>query len=339
MYLAELSPKRIRGGLVSFNQLMIVSGILAAYIVNFALKGIGSDNWRWMLGLGAVPGAALAIGMCFMPYSPRWLVERGREDEARETLVRTHRDEEVDEEVEDIKKVSEAEVSIRALFGASVRPMLIVGLGLAIFQQIVGINTIIYYAPTILGFTGSSAASAIGQTVFIGVTNVVFTIIAILLLDRLGRRVFLIGGTIGLTIALAVLGAFFYSSSLQSSAGWLALVALIVYIACFAMGLGPVFWLMISEIYPLELRGPAMAVCTMANWLFNFIVSFTFLSAVSALGKDGVFWLYAVIGVIAVAFFWRAVPETANRSLEEIQEDVTGRSRRRHRTSGRQAHA
>jgi sugar porter (SP) family MFS transporter len=338
MYLAELSPKRIRGGLVSFNQLMIVSGILIAYIVNFALKGIGSDNWRWMLGLGAVPGAALAIGMCLMPYSPRWLVERGREDEARETLVRTHRDEEVDEELDDIKKVASAEASIRSLFGASVRPMLIVGLGLAIFQQLVGINTIIYYAPTILSFSGASTGKAIGQTVFIGVTNVVFTLVAILLLDRLGRRVFLLVGTVGLTIALAVLGAFFYSSSLQQNAGWLALVALIVYIACFAMGLGPIFWLMISEIFPLELRGPAMALCTMANWLFNFIVSFTFLSAVDALGKDGTFWLYAVIGVIAVAFFWRAVPETNGRSLEEIQDDVTGRTRRP-RHSGRHAPA
>ena len=171
--------------MVSFNQLMIVSGILAAYIVNFALKGIGDDNWRWMLGLGAVPGAALAIGMAFMPYSPRWLAERGRDDEA-ERPARTHRDDEVDEELKEIKEIAQREGSIRDLFGSAVRPMLIVGLGLAIFQQIVGINTIIYYAPTILSFSGTSNIGAIGQTVFIGVTNVIFTVIAILLLDRLG---------------------------------------------------------------------------------------------------------------------------------------------------------
>ena len=235
MYLAELSPKRIRGGLVSFNQLMIVSGILAAYIVNFALKGIGDDNWRWMLGLGAVPGAALAIGMAFMPYSPRWLAERGRDDEAKAALARTHRDDEVDEELKEIKEIAQREGSIRDLFGSAVRPMLIVGLGLAIFQQIVGINTIIYYAPTILSFSGTSTSGAIGQTVFIGVTNVIFTVIAILLLDRLGRRVFLLIGTVGLTVALAVLGAFFYSATLQADAPWLSLVALVVYIACFAM--------------------------------------------------------------------------------------------------------
>jgi MFS family permease len=211
--------------------------------------------------------------------------------------------------------------------------MLIVGLGLAIFQQIVGINTIIYYAPTILSFTGSSASSAIGQTVAIGVTNLVFTIIAILLLDRLGRRVFLLVGTIGLTVALVVLGAFFASGTLQANASALALIALVVYIASFAMGLGPVFWLMISEIFPLEIRGPAMALCTIANWLFNFIVSFTFLSLTSAIGKQWTFWLYAIIGAIAVSFFFLRVPETKGRSLEQIQQDLT-RSRRR-REGGR----
>jgi sugar porter (SP) family MFS transporter len=329
MYLAELSPKKIRGGLVSFNQLMIVSGILAAYIVNFGLKGIGQDNWRWMLGLGAVPGVALAVGMMLMPYSPRWLAERGREEEARAVLERTHRSEDVDEELEEIKRVASEEGHLRDLFGASVRPMLIVGLGLAIFQQIVGINTIIYYAPTILSFTGSSASSAIGQTVAIGVTNLVFTIIAVLLLDRLGRRVFLIAGTVGLTLALVVLGAFFASGTLQANASLVALIALVVYIASFAMGLGPVFWLMISEIFPLEIRGPAMALCTIANWLFNFLVSFTFLTLAADIGKAATFWLYAVIGAIAIAFFFLRVPETSGRSLEEIQRDLTGSRRRR----------
>jgi sugar porter (SP) family MFS transporter len=331
MYLAELSPKRIRGGLVSFNQLMIVIGILTAYIVNFALKGIGDNNWRWMLGLGAIPGVALAIGMALMPYSPRWLAERGRDDDAKAALARTHREDEVDDELKEIKEIAEREGGIRDLFGSAVRPMLVVGLGLAIFQQIVGINTIIYYAPTILAFGGSSTSGAIGQTVFIGVTNVIFTVIAILLLDRLGRRVFLLIGTIGLTVALVVLGAFFYSATLQADASWLSLVALVVYIACFAMGLGPVFWLMISEIFPLELRGPAMALCTVANWSFNFIVSYTFLTLVGDLGKAGTFWLYAVVGVIAVIFFARLVPETKNRSLEEIQEDIGSKARKRDR--------
>jgi sugar porter (SP) family MFS transporter len=328
MYLAELSPKRIRGGLVSFNQLMIVTGILCAYVADFALKGIGGNNWRWMLGLGAVPGVLLAGGMLFMPNSSRWLAERGRDDEARETLKRTHQDQDVEDEMASIKEIASREGRLRDLLGTPVRSMLIVGLALAIFQQIVGINTIIYYAPTILAFTGSSASSAIGQTVAIGVTNLVFTIIAILLLDRLGRRVFLMVGTVGLTAALVVLGAFFASGTLQANASALALIALVVYIASFAVGLGPVFWLMISEIFPLEIRGPAMAVCTIVNWTFNFVVSFTFLTLAADIGKAATFWLYAVIGVLAIIFFVLRVPETKGRSLEDIQRDVTGSSGR-----------
>ena len=322
MYIAEMSPKRMRGGLVSFNQLMIVSGILAAYIVDFLLKGV-NNNWRWMLGLGAVPGIALAVGMFFMPESPRWLLEHGREDAARESLERSRGGEDVDEEMKEIKKVSEEQRGLRDIFKPSLRPMIVVGLGLAIFQQLVGINTIIYYAPTILSFTGKGASSAIGQTVFIGVTNLIGTIVAVLLLDKLGRRVFLLIGTAGLTAGLAVLGIFFHSQSLQASYGWLALAALILYIASFAIGLGPVFWLMISEIFPLDIREPAMSACTVANWGFNFLISFTFLSLVSAVGKAGTFWIYAGIGVIAFIFFAIKVPETKGTSLEQIEQELT----------------
>ena len=208
MYIAEVAPRQIRGGLVSFNQMMVVLGILIAYIVDFAFKGV-ADNWRWMLGLGAVPGVALAVGMVLMPHSPRWLMERGRDQEARAVLKRVHRHEEgVESEMDDIRHVVADEGSLRDIIGAKVRPMLIVGLALAIFQQIVGINTVIYYAPTILRFTGSSVSSAITQTVFIGLTNVVFTLVAVLLLDRFGRRVFLLLGTVGLIVSLVVLGVF-----------------------------------------------------------------------------------------------------------------------------------
>jgi sugar porter (SP) family MFS transporter len=322
MYIAELAPKRMRGGLVSFNQLMIVTGILAAYIADFALKGV-SNNWRWMLGLGAIPGVMLAVGMFMMPESPRWLVDHGREDDAREALRRSHGDEDVDEEIDEIKEVSGTKRSIGDLFGAKIRPMMVVGLGLAIFQQLVGINTVIYYAPTILSYAGKSTSGAIGQTVFIGVTNLIGTIIAVLLLDKLGRRVFLLVGTAGLTVALVALGLFFHSTSIANNYGWLALGSLILYIASFAIGLGPVFWLMISEIFPLDVREPAMAACTVANWGFNFLVSFTFLTLVSGIGKDYTFWLYAAIGVLAFIFFAVKVPETRGKSLEEIEHELT----------------
>jgi sugar porter (SP) family MFS transporter len=326
MYIAELAPKRIRGGMVSFNQLAIVTGILIAYIVNFALKGAPSE-WRWMLGLGAIPGLILAIGMVALPESPRWLVKRGREDEARDVLDRA-RVGDVDEEMGEIKEVVQKEGSLRDILADAVRPMLVIGLALAVFQQLIGINTVIYYAPTILKSAGVATSGAIQQTVFIGLTNLVFTILAVLLLDRLGRRALLLTGTAGCVVALIALGAYFASPTLQSSAGWLALTSLIVYIASFAIGLGPVFWLMISEIFPLHLRGPAMAACTVANWAFNFAISFTFLTLTHAITKQGTFWLYAGLGVIALWFFATRVPETRGRTLEEIEEDALDTTQR-----------
>jgi sugar porter (SP) family MFS transporter len=322
MYIAEIVPPRIRGGVVSFNQLMITLGILVAYIVDWGFAGF-SNNWRWMFAVAVVPGAALAIGMYFMPFSPRWLVEKGRDDEAREVLARYRdSDEAVEEEMKEIKDVSQSEVSVRELLGKGVRRMLVVGIGLAVFQQIVGINTVIYYAPTILKLAGQQNTGALTQSVFIGCTNVFFTIVAILLLDKLGRRFFLIGGTSILTVALVGLGIFFASPGVQSAVPWLALACLLVYIMGFAVGLGPVFWLMISEIFPIQMRGPAMAVCTMFNWGLNFAISYTFLTLIGAITKQGTFWLYAFFGICAIVFFVTLVPETKDRSLEQIQADL-----------------
>jgi sugar porter (SP) family MFS transporter len=323
LYISELAPPKIRGGLVSFNQLMITTGILIAYIVDFALKGI-TNNWRWMLGLGAAPGIALAVGMALMPFSPRWLVEKGRDDEARDVLRRARGTDDVDDEIAEIKEVSEEERPLRELLTPKVRPMLMVGLGLAIFQQIIGINTVIYFAPTILKFAGAGTSKSIGQTVFIGVTNVVFTIVAVLLLDKLGRRIFLLVGTAGATLGLIGLGLFFQVAAIRSGASWLALASLILYIASFAVGLGPVFWLMISEIFPLNIRSAAMSACTVTNWGFNFAVSFTFLQLVGVAGKGGTFFVYAGIGVVAIAFFAVFVPETKGRSLEQIEGELGG---------------
>jgi sugar porter (SP) family MFS transporter len=322
MYIAELVPPRIRGGVVSFNQLMITLGILVAYVVDWGFAPL-PNNWRWMFALAVVPGAALAIGMYFMPFSPRWLVQKGREDDARDVLERYRNEgDDIDEEIHEIKEISKNEVPLRELVAKGVRRMTIVGIALAVFQQIVGINTVIYYGPTILKFAGQQNTGALTQSVFIGCTNVFFTIVAILLLDKLGRRFFLLTGTSILTVALIGLGIFFESKSIQHSVGWLALVCLLVYIMGFAVGLGPVFWLMISEIFPLQMRGPAMAVCTMFNWGFNFLISYTFLTLTSALTKQGAFWLYAFFGVCAVIFFATMVPETRDRSLEEIQSDL-----------------
>jgi sugar porter (SP) family MFS transporter len=323
MYISELAPKRIRGGVTSFNQLMVVSGIFVAYIVNWAFGG-AVGNWRWMLGLAAIPGAVLAIGMYFQPFSPRWLVGQGRDDEAREVLRRAREsDQEVEEELEEIEEEAARKGSLRDLFAPGVRAMVVIGLVMAIAQQLIGVNTVIYYAPTILKLTGLSTSSAITQALSVGITNVIFTIVAILVLDKVGRRPLLIVGTIGCVIALVALGVFFADSTLKHDFSGLALVCLIVYIASFAVGLGPVFWLMISEIFPLRVRSAAMSASTVANWASNFLVSTFFLTLTGAITIQGTFWLYAGFGVAAIIFFVVRLPETKNRSLEEISGEVT----------------
>lgn len=326
LYISEVSPPKVRGGLVSFNQLAITSGILLAYLVNFVFSGV-PEGWRWMLGVGTIPGAALAIGMLTVPRTPRWLMEHGMEDKAREVLKKlrgSDPDADIDQEIRDIKEAQgkESSTTIRDLLKPNIRPLIWVGAGLAIFQQFVGINTVIYYAPTILSKTGLTNSASITQTVFVGVTNVVFTIIAVLILDKVGRRRLLLIGTVGLTAAIIFLGVFFASPWLQHNASYLALVALIVYIASFAIGLGPVFWLMISEIYPTGIRSKAMSLATVANWAANFLVAGTFLSLIALVSRQGAFFIFGFLGILAIAFFAWKVPETKDKSLEQLQHEL-----------------
>jgi len=235
-------------------------------------------------------------------------------------------DADVDAEMDEIDEANKAEgeASVRTLLEPRVRPMVIVGVVLALAQQFVGVNTVIYYAPTILSDTGLTNAASLAGTLVVGVTNVVFTLVAVLLLDRVGRRVLLNTGTVVLGIALAVLGVYFSSSTLQHDYGWLALAGLVLFIAGFAIGLGPVFWLMISEIFPVGVRSKAMSVATIVNWGANFLVAQTFLSLSGWITRQGVFFLYAGLAVLALVFFIMRVPETRGKSLEEIQDDVAG---------------
>jgi MFS family permease len=198
----------------------------------------------------------------------------------------------------------------------------VIGLVLAVAQQFIGVNTVIYYAPKILQFTGLGSGSAITQALSVGITNFIFTAIAIVMLDRAGRRPLLLVGTAGCVLALVMLGVFFSSASLQHEASWIALVCLIVYIASFAIGLGPVFWLMIAEIFPLPVRSHAMSISTVGNWTANFIVSSFFLTLTSAITREGTFWLYAGFGLAALIFFALRLPETKDRSLEQIGSEL-----------------
>jgi sugar porter (SP) family MFS transporter len=321
LYISEIAPPDIRGSLVSFNQLAITSGILVSYVVNYALASQGA--WRLMLGAGMIPATILLVGMIFMPESPRWLVEQGRESEARSTLSRIREEAGLDEEIGEMKRMAEVEENdLGEVFKPWIRPALVVGIGLAIFQQITGINTVIYYAQTILESTGFGDVASILATVGIGVINVVMTVVAILLLDRVGRRPLLIGGLVGMFGMLLVLGGVFYLPGLGGALGYLATGSLMLYVAFFAIGLGPVFWLLIAEIYPLNVRGTAMGVATVVNWLANLAVAQLFPQLFDLIGPAFTFWLFALLTAGAIVFSQYFVPETNGRTLEEIEDDL-----------------
>ena len=319
LYISEVSPIKIRGRLVSINQVALTSGIVISYLVDYSLVDV--QGWRWMFGLAAIPAAILAIGMYFLPESPRWLVSKNLIDSAKNVLIRIRGNKDVNAELEEIQKsLAVKSGGWRDLFTPLIRPALIVGVGLAILQQITGINTVIYYAPMIFEFTGIKSASAsILATVGVGLVNVVMTVVALMLVDRIGRRPLLLTGLSGMIVGLGVLGLAFFLPGLSGSLGWIAEISLMLYVGAFAVGLGPVFWLLISEIYPLKIRGVAMSIATSANWGANLFVALTFLTLIQATGRSLTFWIYGLVGVAAWLFTWFLVPETKGRSLEEIE--------------------
>ena len=316
MYIAELVPARVRGALVAVNMLAITTGIVAAYLTDYALTGNG--GWRWMFGLGVVPAIALTIGMWFLPDSPRWLISKSRTAEARQALARLRSPGEIGPEVTDIQQ-SFGKTSgkwLTELFQPSLRMPLIIGIGLAVFQQLSGINTVIYYAPTIFKFAGfQSTGASILAAVGLGVVMLCSHVAAIFLIDHVGRRPLLLIGVAGQIVGLAALGAAFHFKQLSSSVGDIAVGSLVVYVACFAFGLGPVFWLLISEIYPLAVRGAAMSTATVANWAMNLGVAVTFLTLVDAVGHSATFWIYAAITVCAWVFIYKLVPRPKAKHL------------------------
>jgi MFS transporter, SP family, sugar:H+ symporter len=318
LYLSEIAPTKIRGAIASLNQMMIVVGILAAFIVNAILAS--SHDWRLMLGLAAVPSLVLLVGMLFMPETPRYLVHTGDEEEARDVIEDLPGDDRPQERIDEIREVDRDEDDVTGLRGILkakwVRPALLVAVGLAVFQQLVGINTIIYYAPTTLTAVGFGKTSAIYANLVIGVVNVLMTIIAIKIIDRVGRKPMLYGGVAGMVASLLVLGI---SLSVLPTphhpgdpAAIFTLICLGTFIASFAATWGPVVWVMIPEVLPLSVR----------NWAANFLVAQTFPILLSAFGPGPVFLGYAGLGIVAGLFVKRFVTETKGRSLEEIEADL-----------------
>jgi sugar porter (SP) family MFS transporter len=319
MYIGEAAPPRFRGALVSCNQLALSSGILASYLVDYGLSA--SRDWRLMFGLACIPAVLLFLGMLAQPESPAWLVTHDRVGDARRVLSRLRPASAVEDELASIMTSAQGQrASGRELLGPSLRPVLALGVLLAVFQQVTGINTVIYYAPTLLNGAGLGSSAALLANVADGVVNVGMTLVAIRLLDRVGRRTLLICGTCGMAVALITIALIFLTSGsrLSGAAAIVAIVALLAYIGSFAVGLGPVFWLLISEIYPVRVRASAMSAAASANWGANFVVTISFLSLLNAITAAGTFFLFAFLTLVAIAYIWRRVPETKGMRLEDI---------------------
>ncbi|WP_327358693.1 MFS transporter [Streptomyces sp. NBC_01304] len=297
VYLSEVSTPRIRGRMVSLNQLGVTLGLLAAYLVGLAFSG--ARDWRWMFGAGLVPTVVLLAGLLFVPESS---ARHSSED------------------------ASSGSGGFKALLDRSLRPAMAIGLVLAVLQQVAGINAVLYFAPTIMQDTGLDASNSLLYSVYLGALNVVLTMVSIQLVDRWGRRPLLLLSTGLMVVALIPLGASFVW---DLGSGPIALICLLAYVAAFAIGLGPVFWLMVPEMLPAKARAAGAALCTMANWAANFVVSQFFLNVIDAIGEGQTFWLFAVL--CAAGFFyilWR-VPETKDRTVGEITAGLGAQHARR----------
>ena len=325
LYAAELAPTPQRGRFVSAYQLAITIGIFVSYLVDQALSG--DRNWRLMLGVSAVPAILLLVAMLPAVESPRWLVRAGRRDLARAAIMRARPWVDPDVRLQSIEASLRDEppnASWGEVFAPAWRRPLMIGLGLAVFQQITGINAIIYYSDRIFAAAGFSTAQAQTEatTWAIGAVNVVATLIAIAFIDRLGRRPLLLAGLVGMGVSLAAVGFAFLSvgkGGLSATAGMVTLAALVVFIISFAFSLGPVTWTVINEIFPGRVRGRAVAVATAVNWGSAFVVSEFFLTLVDAIGESATFWLFAFFCVVGGLWVYRQVPETKGRSLEQIE--------------------
>lgn len=323
VYIAELAPPADRGRLVSVNQLAIVIGILLAFFSNYALVSAGADNWpghvwRWMLGVGGVPAALFFVCLLFVPESPRWLLSKGRRAEALAALCRVVSPAEAGAELDRMAYVIDQKPTGPAtgLFSDRYRRLLLIGVVLAVLQQATGINAILYYAPIIFAKTGAGASAALLQTIAVGFVNLTFTVVAMVIIDRLGRKPLLRWGFISMGLFLLLLSGLFFAGKLE---GYSVLIFILGFIAAFAVSAGPVTWVLISEIYPNAIRGTAVSVATLALWVANFIVSYTFPFMLARLDGGYTFLIYAAINLLGFVFVTAFVPETKGKSLEELE--------------------
>lgn len=321
MYIAEISPASVRGRNVAINQLTVVAGILVTNLVNYFLADKGVNAWRWMFGLGVVPSVIFFTGVLWLPESPRWLIKAGKIEKARQILNKIGAQSFVQQTVTAIgQSMSGAEKqSYRAVFEKSVRPAVIVGIALAVFQQFCGINVVFNYTSTIFESVGANLNRQLFETVSIGVVNLVFTVLAMWQVDKLGRRPLMLGGALGLSVVYIIL-AFLLQN--HSSAGLVSVFVLLA-ISMYSMSLAPVTWILISEIFPNKIRSLASSVAIVALWGAYFILVFTFPILAKKLGAYGPFYLYAGICFLGFLFIKNKVRETKGQTLEELEQQLT----------------
>lgn len=323
MYIAEVAPAEIRGRLISIYQLGIVVGILLIYFVNAAIAAMYDHSWnveqgwRWMFGSGLIPSVIFIFLLLKTPESPRWLAAQGRWDEAGDILRKINEPGKAEQELTSIREALQQEQgSFAELLKPGLRLALIIGVLLAIFSQVTGINVVMYYAPEIFKATGDGSSSALIQTILVGGINLLMTLVAIRYVDQLGRKKLLQIGAAGMTICLALVGYAFYSGSTK---GYGVLIGILAYISFFAISLGPLTFVVVAEIFPNHIRGRAMSVAIFFLWLSVYIVSQTFPMLLESIGTAYTFWIYMIMSVLAFIFVWRMLPETKGKSLEEIQ--------------------
>lgn len=334
MYIAEVSPANVRGRYVSINQLTIVIGILGAQIVNWLLaepivpgedilnSWNGQMGWRWMFWAEAVPATMFLVMVMFIPESPKWLYSRCRENESFNNLKRIGGEKYALSELSSLKEVATSvgsKVDYKSLFKGRMAKIVTLGVVIAIFQQWCGINVIFNYAQEVFSSAGYGVSDILFNIVITGVTNVIFTLVGMYTVDRLGRRALMIIGSAGLALIYLFLGACYYFNV----SGIPVLILVVMAIACYAMSLAPVTWVVISEIFPTKVRGAAMAISTFALWSACFVLTYTFPLLNSNFGASGTFWLYGVICVAGFIFIYKNLPETKGKSLEQIEAELT----------------
>lgn len=334
MYIAEVSPTDVRGRFVSINQLTIVLGILSAQVVNWLIaepivegqsilaSWNGQTGWRWMFWAGAVPAVLFFIAVFFIPESPRWLASRLQYERVAAILSRIGGEQYARRETDEIKSAIQAtkhQTDFKFLFKGRMPRILLIGVVVAVFQQWCGINVIFNYAQEIFAAAGYGVSDILFNIVVTGVTNVIFTFVGMYTVDRLGRRTLLLFGAIGLACIYAILGACYYFHV----TGIAVLCLVVAAIACYAMSLAPVVWVVISEIFPTHIRGMAMAVSTFALWAACFVLTYTFPLLNKGFGPSGTFWLYGIICILGFIFIKAMLSETKGKSLEEIEKELT----------------